>query len=95
MPIYEYLCPKCGHQSEQMCRVEERDAPCKRPCVDCGARGVRRDWRSAPVGGVDATAGPGADFKELAKKIARGVPKSARENLERAASLRGRKYGPQ
>jgi hypothetical protein len=50
---------------------------------------------SVPVMGADATVAPGADFKELARKMSRGLPKSARQNMERAASLRGRKYGPQ
>jgi hypothetical protein len=50
---------------------------------------------SLPVTGADATVGPGADFKELARKMSRSLPRSARENMERAASLRGRKYGPQ
>jgi hypothetical protein len=39
--------------------------------------------------------GPGADFRELTKKIGAGLPKRYRENLDRAASLRGRKYGAQ
>jgi hypothetical protein len=45
--------------------------------------------------GADATVGPGADFKELTRKMSAGLPKKYRENLDRAASLRGRKYGAQ
>jgi hypothetical protein len=45
--------------------------------------------------GVDATKGPGSDFKELSKKMSRYLTPSARQNMERAASLRGKKYGAQ
>jgi len=45
--------------------------------------------------GVDATQGPGADFKELTRKMGRTLPRQYRENLDRAASLRGKKYGAQ
>lgn len=94
MPTYEYQCVKCNHAFETIKRIADRDAPCGEPCPQCGKRRVERGI-SVPVTGADATMGPGADFKELAKKIGRGVPKSARENLERAASLRCRKYGAQ
>jgi len=45
--------------------------------------------------GVDASKGPGADFKKLTDRIGKGVPKRYRENLDRAASLRGKKFGAQ
>jgi hypothetical protein len=45
--------------------------------------------------GADATVGPGADFKELTRKMSPYLTKNARQNMERAASLRGRKYGAQ
>jgi putative FmdB family regulatory protein len=94
MPTYEYQCRKCSHAFETIKRIDDRDLPCGEPCPQCGKRGVVRGI-SVPVMGADATLGPGADFRELTKKIGRGVPKAARENLERAASLRGRKYGAQ
>jgi hypothetical protein len=43
--------------------------------------------------GVDATKGPGSDFKALMNKMKRGQPKKVHQNLDRAASLRGKKYG--
>jgi hypothetical protein len=43
--------------------------------------------------GVDATKGPGSDFKALMNKMKRGQPKSTHNTLDKAASLRGRKYG--
>jgi len=94
MPTYEYQCRKCKHAFEDIKKIDDRDAPCSAPCPACKKRGVERGI-SVPVMGADATVGPGADFKELTRKMSRGLPKSARGNLERAASLRGRKYGAQ
>jgi putative FmdB family regulatory protein len=94
MPTYEYQCRACHHAFEDIKKIDDRDLPCGEPCPACRKRKVERGI-SAPVMGADAKVGPGADFKELAAKIARGVPKKYRENLDRAASLRGRKYGPQ
>jgi len=95
MPTYEYKCEGCARQWEEFRGVGTRDEPCRAPCVACGEWRVVRDWVTPPVTGVDAALGAGGDFKSLTRKMSRGLPKSARENLERAASLRGRKYGPQ
>jgi putative FmdB family regulatory protein len=95
MPTYEYSCTKCAHTFETIQKIADRDRPCGEPCPACRKRKCVTRGISAPVMGADATVGPGADFKELARKMGRGLPKSARENMERAASLRGRKYGPQ
>ena len=94
MPTYEYSCQACNHAFTALLKIDERDAPVGKPCPACRKRRVARGI-SATVMGADATAGPGADFKELTRKMGRGLPASARANLERAASLRGRKYGPQ
>jgi putative FmdB family regulatory protein len=94
MPTYEYQCRACHHAFTDIKKIADRDLPCGEPCPQCRKRKVERGI-SAPVMGADATVGPGADFKELTRKMGRGLPKSARENMERAASLRGRKYGPQ
>lgn len=94
MPTYEYQCKQCRHAWEDIQKIADRDAPCAAPCPACRKRGVERGI-SVPVMGADATAGPGADFKELTRKMSAGLPKKYRENLDRAASLKGRKYGPQ
>lgn len=94
MPTYEYTCESCSHGFTALLKIDERDTPTRTPCPACRKRTVRRGV-SATVMGADATKGPGADFKELTRKMGRGVPASARENLERAAGLRARKYGPQ
>jgi putative FmdB family regulatory protein len=94
MPTYEYQCRACKHAFEDIKKIDDRDAPCSAPCPQCGKRGVERGI-SVPVTGADATVGPGADFKELTRKMSAGLPKKYRDNLDRAASLRGRKYGAQ
>jgi putative FmdB family regulatory protein len=94
MPTYEYQCRKCKHAFEDINLIDDRDAPCAAPCPACGKRGVERGISVATMG-VDATKGPGADFKELTRKMGRGLPRQYRENLGRAASLRGKKYGAQ
>ena len=95
MPVYEYRCSGCGEGFERILSVSEREAPLKAKCPGCGKRKVRRAFDTPPVMGADATLGPGADFKELMKKIKRGQPKAVHEKLDAAASLRGRKYGAQ
>lgn len=94
MPTYEYQCRKCSHAFQDIKKMDDRDAPCTAPCPACGRRGVGRCISVATMG-VDATKGPGADFKELTRKMGRGLPRQYRENLDRAASLRGKKYGAQ
>lgn len=94
MPTYEYSCAACGAGFTALLKIDERDSPVGKPCPGCRKRRVVRGV-SLPVTGVDATKGPGADFKALTRKMGRGLPASARENLDRAAGLRARKYGAQ
>jgi len=94
MPTYEYQCRACKHAFEDIKKIDDRDLPCSAPCPQCGKRGVERGI-SVPVTGADATVGPGADFKELTRKMSPYLTKNARQNMDRAASLRGRKYRPQ
>jgi len=95
MPTYEYQCKRCKHAFEDIHKIADRDRPCAAPCPACKKRKCVERGISAPVMGADATVTPGADFKELMGKMRRGVPKQYRENLDRAASLRGKKYGAQ
>ena len=93
MPIYEFKCNSCQHIFEELLSIGKRDEPCCQPCPQCKKREIQRDWRNTAVMGCDATVGPGAEFKALSKKISRSLPASAKVNMERAASLTGRKYG--
>jgi putative FmdB family regulatory protein len=95
MPTYDYQCAGCGTRWEALLPIAQRELPCELPCPECKKKKVARAYITPPVTGVDATLGPGADFKNLMRKMSRGQPKRVREGLDRAASLRGRKYGSQ
>ena len=36
MPLYEYKCPKCGHEFERLLRVSQRDD--KQACPKCDSK---------------------------------------------------------
>lgn len=95
MPVYEYHCEKCKKSWENVLLISQRDTPLAQPCPHCKKKkGVRRGVSVCTMG-VDATKGPGGEFKQLMNKMSRGVPKRYRDGLDRAASLRGKKYGAQ
>ena len=94
MPVYEYACEGCRAAWETVLPILERDSPCAKPCPQCRKKKVRRGVSVCTMG-VDATKGPGSEFKQLMEKIKRKQPKRFHENLDRAASLRGKKYGSQ
>ena len=43
MPIYEYVCGKCGHAFEHLARSLKETAPV---CPSCGAPRPRKSWSS-------------------------------------------------
>lgn len=45
MPVYEYLCRKCGKSFEQVETVKEHD-PSKVRCPECKSKKVERRWTS-------------------------------------------------
>lgn len=98
MPNYEYECAACTHQWEDIHTISNRDAPCALPCPHCGERQVCRGWRSSPTMGVDAALKPHPAFVEgmerVRAKLGRYNP-TVRENIDRAVSMRGAKYGAQ
>ena len=93
MPLYEYQCERCKGQWETVLPIAARDTPCAAPCPQCKKRKCVRRGVSVCTMGVDATKGPGSDFKQLMNKMKRGQPKSTHNALDHAASLRGKKYG--
>ena len=95
MPVYEYACEKCKGQWETVLPISQRDTPLAAACPQCKKRKCVRRGVSVCTMGVDATKGPGSEFKQLMDKIKRKQPKRFHENLDRAASLRGKKYGAQ
>lgn len=48
MPIYEYLCPRCDHQFEELQRMGEKKSP---PCEECGCKKTRRQFSTFAMGG--------------------------------------------
>ena len=95
MPVYEYSCEKCKGQWETVLPISQRDTPLAQPCPQCKKRKCVRRGVSVCTMGVDATKGPGSEFTQLMNKMKRGQPKSTHNTLDRAASLRGKKYGAQ
>ena len=93
MPVYEYTCEKCKGQWETVLPISARDTPLAQPCPQCKKRKCVRRGVSVCTMGVDATKGPGSEFKQLMNKMKRGQPKSTHNALDHAASLRGKKYG--
>lgn len=94
MPTYDYECSACKNAFSEFAAIKNRDLPLRKRCLLCGAK-IQRAWRIAPVGGVDTKLNPGTRFKEIMTKLSASVPERYRENLARAASLRGGKYGAQ
>ncbi len=60
MPVYEYVCAKCGKTSELLRKMSEADAPAK--CEHCGSTKTKRAQSvfsaSAATGGGDAPVCP-------------------------------------
>jgi len=55
MPLYKYLCAKCGHAME---KLEKSDAEARHVCEKCGSRRVERALPSFSVGsGSEASRG--------------------------------------
>ena len=94
MPVYEYACEGCRAAWETVLPISERDSPCAKPCPQCKRKKVRRGVSVCTMG-VDATKGPGGDFRKLMDKMKRSSPRSTHDRLDKAASLRGKKYGAQ
>lgn len=44
MPIYEYVCKKCGHQQEALHKVDEKP---RLACDECGAKPLSRQVSAA------------------------------------------------
>lgn len=53
MPLYEYVCPRCGEKREVLARSADAAAPA---CPQCGAT-MDKGW--APVAAVGKTSGSG------------------------------------
>lgn len=54
MPLYEFICEKCGYEFEEMKRISQRDEP--EPCPECGSPAQRQISETA-VGGSSGGGG--------------------------------------
>ncbi|MBM3787486.1 MAG: zinc ribbon domain-containing protein [Acidobacteria bacterium] len=55
MPLYEYSCPECGAQFEQLKKMLEADAPAR--CPKCGFTDARRQLSCFATGGCGTGGG--------------------------------------
>jgi putative FmdB family regulatory protein len=65
MPIYEYLCQKCGHDFEALQKVS--DAPLRK-CPECGALRLKK-LVSKPTFRLKGTGWYETDFKKDGKRL--------------------------
>jgi putative FmdB family regulatory protein len=49
MPLYEFLCRKCGHRFEELLTSAEAEAG-KVPCPACGSKRVEREFSAFATG---------------------------------------------
>jgi len=55
MPVYEFLCAKCGQRFEKLQKSEEAETM---ECPNCGATGVNREISSFASCGAAPAASP-------------------------------------
>ena len=72
MPVYEYLCDKCGEAFDVMTSLSERDA--KAVCPSCGSRDVTRKFGVFTKGGSRTSINPGNFVKEKGRPVRHEVP---------------------
>ena len=53
MPLFDYLCEKCGHEFEYLCSMERKDAPTEEPCPNCGENFIKKIYKNGSGGLVD------------------------------------------
>ena len=66
MPIYEYLCSKCGHQDEHLQKVAERPLS---KCPACGKKAYKKQLSAAGFQ-LKGSGWYATDFKSAGKKPA-------------------------
>ena len=60
MPVYEYLCKKCGARFERRATVREYEEKKEVPCPRCGFPDDGRVWSRVTVLGPGTARPPGA-----------------------------------
>ncbi|MBT4530544.1 MAG: zinc ribbon domain-containing protein [Phycisphaerae bacterium] len=98
MPNYEYECDGCKFQFEDIQSMSNDKVPCKNPCPECGEKKVRKGFRTAPVGGADATLTPdkatGGRWSEMMEKIKHSgqVAPKYHDKLDASTKRTGRRW---
>ena len=72
MPMYEYICDKCGHTFTEMHRIDDRNIPKENPCPECKAENSIDQLFGAPPAICPIRLGrhkPRSDFVERMKQI--------------------------
>ena len=54
MPIYELVCPECGHEENKLCSWKERQ---EATCSACGSKGLTHKYTSIGVIGSKSSSG--------------------------------------
>ena len=79
MPMYDYVCEKCGHTWEENLSMSNRDKPCGEACPHCNEKGgVKKNVAGFPGVNVDTTLTPdkvtGGRWSERMNQINEGLP---------------------
>ena len=73
MPTYDYVCSKCNHTFEKICRIDSRLEPETEPCPGCADIGCVSLTLTAPSlvspFRVDGLVKPRGDFRDRMKQI--------------------------
>ncbi|MFA4965397.1 MAG: zinc ribbon domain-containing protein [Thermoleophilia bacterium] len=67
MPVYEYVCGRCGEVFELLVGLSERDVA--RECPHCGSSEVKRRLSSFTTGGSRTSLDPGTFVKEKGRPV--------------------------
>lgn len=73
MPTYDYICSKCEHKFDKICKIDNRHDSEKEPCPNCGGKSCVLISLSAPSllspFRVDGLVKPQGDFRERVQQI--------------------------
>jgi len=82
MPLYEYKCKTCEHESTQMHRIDDRRIPTSEPCVECGELSVEFVISTPMVVYSNAGSMKTTDsFNDRLKEIKKGIPPKYHDKL--------------
>lgn len=83
MPVYEYSCSNCDYIFDKLCKIADRDEPCKDSCIKCGGE-IKRVIITAPSIGDVVSLGikqPDDTWKEYIKNVDKKNPGNKIKNI--------------